>query len=369
MKHYTPREAAEELRNSLIEIFLVNGNSCGVMSEDDIIIGGSVALGTYSSLIGTDIDIFIKCQKPGRVIDRVRQNYPYGMEKQGPLHIWWIKNYREYEADIVALDRGDISIQTLQHTEYYTKIITPEMRDMVIWLKEFFYISNCYGAEVGGITGICCTRMAEMWGRLALVKLEEMFFSTGDVFIEDPVKEGRNLFASVLPHKRKKLIEHVQKYNRTGSVAYTRDVANMMKSFDNVYRITLRPRLGKDREYQCIGKIIDRSFKQLKQQIAKWEPEFDYDIMIIGNDAYVGVTTKTVVPLTKTVDKEVPLKYLSEKDFESMKEKGTKYSINTTLDYCIIHTPPPIINSNKRFEELLFERLEKEYIDYELIEE
>ena len=346
--------------------FLQN-NSQGVDGEKDIIIGGSVALETYSNLIGTDIDIFLKCVNPTHLVQRLSAHFPKGIEKIGPLDIWYLPDYRGYPVDLVAIDKSNIIVQTLDHTAYYAKIITPEMRDQIIWLKEFFFIINCYGAEVGGITGICCTRMAEMWGRLALVELETMYLNNGEVFIEDPVKEGRNLFASVQPHKMEKIMKHIQKFNRTGVVAYIRNVATMLESFDRVYRIRLRERKGIDLENQGITKSINLAFKELKQRIGRWEPSIDYDTMIIGNDCFVGVSLETKVSLLLPVLKMVPLKYLSEKDFATMDKKGTNYKIS--LNEVIITSTPPFKNSNKEFEKIFFERLEKEYIDYERLDE
>lgn len=368
MKNKTkPEVAAQKLRKFLIQQFLEYNNSCGIEDSSDIIIGGSVALGTYSPWIGTDLDVFIKCQKPSRVVQRLSYMLPEGNRKNGPLDIWCVRDFQGYKADIVALKRDDIKIQTLEHTKYYKDKMSKKFRDMVIFLKEFFYSINCYGAELGGITGICCTRLVELYGPLVLVKLEELYFTEGDIFIEDPVKEGRNLFASVLPNKKEKMMKNIQKFNRTGVITFMNNITSLLDRYERVYRVTLRERLGTDREYQTLSVIVDRSFKQLKQQIQKWKPSKDHEIMIVGNDAYIGISLDTELPMDQMVHKKVPMKYLSEDQLKHMEDIGTDYTVDD--ETCIIHTEPPISSLYDRFHELIMERLEKEYIDYEVIEE
>jgi len=180
----TPEQACAEIMNRLRKVLTIP-----VLSIEA---GGSVPLGTYVG--NPDIDIFILTKTIRGTMRDLGIFFPHGRVKQGELDIWYVPDMYGYEVDFVVLDPDHIKIQTLDHTKYYMEIMTDELRDGIRYWKRFFKRINMYGAEMGGVTGICITRLAELYPdkqELIQTLIDNLF--NKEFIVEDPTLPGRDL--------------------------------------------------------------------------------------------------------------------------------------------------------------------------------
>lgn len=328
-----------------------------------IIPAGSVVLGTY---VGKpDIDIFIETKSKHGVMRGLQRAYPSGHEKRGELCIWHIPSLYGYPVDFVVIGEGEEKTQTLKHVEYFQRVLNDDMRERVRELKNFFKDINCYGAEVGGITGICITRMAEVFPttKEALETLCNSLVMTGTFFIDDPVLGGRNLFASVTDLKKRIMVEEIMNFlhNQEHNV---RDLGYFLEHYDRIYRIRRRRSMGTDREFQFIYGSVNKSWRATAQRIKWWNPFLDFDILIDERDIYVGASFYPE-KLTEPAIERIPISKLTEKAIKELIKRGAK--LNPLTDMLEYPRKPPFENVRKEFEKKLYERLSEKYIELERI--
>ena len=317
--------------------------------------GGSVPLGTY--IEKPDLDIFILSGRIKGVIRELQMYFPRGRIKEGELNIWHLPKYMGYPVDIVVLDPDHIKIQTLEHTKYYMEIMDDELRERIKELKRFFKRINCYGAEVGGITGICCTRLAELYPTVdeAIWTVVDNIYD--DKFIvEDPTLKGRNLIASLTDHKKFLLV-----FNSTFKFPDV-DLAYFYANYDVVYRINRMMRKGLDKEYQFIAKCVRRAWGELYHRVKHWIPAMTFDTIVVGKAIFLGVK---IVPnkIEEEIKIRIERKRLNDKAIRQLKDKY-KDAIVTDIDVSYMKAPP-FTDLVKEFEKHLYTRLGEIYVDVE----
>lgn len=320
--------------------------------------GGSVPLGTYVE--NPDIDIFILSRRIQGVMRDLRVYFPNGKEKKGELDIWHIPKYKGYPVDLVVLDPDHVKIQTLDHTRYYMDIMTEELRERIKALKRFFKKINCYGAEVGGITGICCTRLAElydnMWEAIDAVCVGSI---NRHFIVEDPTLPGRDLFASMTIPKRMLLLRLGVRDPPFPDV----DLQFMFDNYDRVYGIRRKKKLGTDIEYQFVTRCVNRAWGTATQRIRDWKPKLDYDTMFTPNIIYLGISV-TPDKLTSSVSVKIKREKIPQEGIDSLKKK---YKVTITDEHVIYEKFPPFKNVMKAYEEALYNRLYDKYIEVERV--
>jgi len=356
VSRYSPEEALlnilEDLKN--------------ILKFDDIIKvipAGSVVLGTYVNI--PDIDIIIECSKPYDVMRTLQRTYPQGHRKIGELRIWYVPKIYGYPMDFTVYGPDEPKTQTIKHVEYFQNVLTDDMRERVRELKRFFKDINCYGAEVGGITGICITRMAEKFPtvRDALYDLFQNLVHWKRYYISDPVLDERNLFASVTKLKRGKMIRPILMYHWKDERTVV-DLNYFFDNYDRIYRIRRNKTMGTDREFQFVYTSIRKVWKEMKQRIRWWKPTIDYDILFMDRDICVGATISPE-KLEGPAYELIPIEVLSKKAHENLKRLGAKPTED--LAYLRYERKPPFKNVTREFDRLLFTRLSEKYIELERI--
>jgi hypothetical protein len=332
----------------------------------EIVPAGSVPLGTY---VGKpDLDIFIVVDDDGHhIMKNLQMIFPHGRNKDdAELDIWYVRNVHGYPVDFVIVRQDDVKVQTLEHVKYYRKIITAEMSGEIRKLKQLFKDFNCYGAELGGITGICCTRLIELHKtaeQSLYYILRCLIENYKDVFVEDPTLTGRNLFASVISIKRMKMISRLSKYFMDNHVKV--DIDYLFSHYDRVYKIIRRRRkYGTPKEFQHVNQSVEKSFNILKQNIRWWNPRMNHDILFTEWDIYVGISISPS-EITKNTIEEIDTTRISQKSIDNLIGLGAKFDKERNI--LLYERELPFNNVWAVYEKYLYDRLDDRYIDYERI--
>lgn len=328
--------------------------------------GGSVPLQTYTD--NPYIDIFILTNKNfiKIVYSMIKRKFPNGHRKEGELEIWYIDDYKGYPVDFVVLDKDHIDIQTLEHTRYYRRIFkenqnADEMRQNIKDLKNFLKMINCYGAEKGGFTGIAVTRMIELYHTPAdSLKFGLDTLYNKKFYVEDPVKKGRNLVASVRPEKKWLLEQLWLKYGNDPSHYPVVDLSYLMSNYDIVYWVKRKRSEGTDREYQFLTKCATKSFNIVSNTIKEWKPKIVYDTYFDNKEMYLAVTLSCDQLTYK--NKHIPRKVLRKEDLEKLKRTGD--GLRIIGDTVIYQKRPPFDDFGKAFQKQLYTMINDKYKRY-----
>lgn len=335
-------------------------------SYEEIVPAGSVPLGTY---VGhPDLDIFILTKQPRSIHRYLSIMYTWGKDKgavddEDLLNIYWVHNLHGYDVDFVIMDPENPKVQTLNHVKYYMRIMDDAMRDRVWGLKTFFKDINCYGAEVGGITGICATRLAEIYPDVntALKTLAKSILMDDSAFIEDPTLSGRNLFASVVDMKKKIMVEEIHRFYTEGKVE-CRDYEYFVEHYKRILWIKRRPSLGTDKEFQFVYSMFNKSWNNVLQRVRWWHPLVTWDILMTPWDIYVGYTIEPE-ELEENAYELIPISKLNEESINKLMCNGGKRDI--LLDIIQYERQPPFKNLQKEFERELISKLSEKYLTIE----
>jgi hypothetical protein len=352
-RFYTPEQALSEIVREL--------NDRLHYDYKDIVPAGSVPLGLYVD-DRPDLDVFIVTYKPEDVepvFKYLRGKFKGGRVKDGELDIWHLENYKGYPVDLVVIDQNNNRIQTLNHLQYYRDIMTDDMAKRIRWLKTFFKTINCYGAEVGGITGICCTRMAELHDdtRELFNELATTLMVKGHFYVEDPTLEGRDLFASVRGLKKRVMIREITNYLHEMDYGVT--LHTFFEDYRRVYKIRRKRSIGGvDKEWQFVYSCLKKSWRSLKNATSPWNVKIDYDTLVTEYDIYVGVRIDPDIIEHVAFD-YIPLHVLKEEDKEKLLVKGAYESADGKN--LVYPRMPPFKNVSREFERVFMERLQEKY--------
>jgi hypothetical protein len=357
-KFLTPEQALAQIVRFLKEHKYIQEYS------KEIVPAGSVPLGTYTA--NPDLDIFIVTKgNKRRMFSIIQRAFPSGQVKDGELDIWYVRDLYGYPVDFVIISEDEDKVQTLDHVKYYRKIMTPELSREIVQLKNMMKAMNLYGAELGGITGICCTRLVELYGssEKALYEIFKSLVDHFEMFVEDPTLEDRNLFASVTKLKKCLMISRIGAYMQDGEVKWL-EISDLFEQYNRVYKIIRKRSMTTDKEFSYVNSSVIRAFNELKQRISWWHPLYTYDIMFTPWEIYVGITIH-LEEINKSTYEQIPVKSLTQKAINILADRGAKY--NRELDCLIYERQPPFKNVYKFFEKALFERLKKKYLDMERV--
>jgi len=347
----TPEQACAEIMNRLRKVLTIP-----VLSIEA---GGSVPLGTYVG--NPDIDIFILTKTIRGTMRDLGIFFPHGRVKQGELDIWYVPDMYGYEVDFVVLDPDHIKIQTLDHTKYYMEIMTDELRDGIRYWKRFFKRINMYGAEMGGVTGICITRLAELYPdkqELIQTLIDNLF--NKEFIVEDPTLPGRDLLASMVKQKRWNLAYLSTVYGYNAEQYPDIDLEYFFDHYMRVYVVRRIKKMGTDREYQFVAKCIRKAWGEVRHRIQHFNAGMIYDTIFVPKDIYIGITvTPKELPDKKII--AIPSDKISDKAFEQI--KAGYPNVKRESGFVTFTKKAPFQSVIKEFEKHLYNRLYELYID------
>ena len=179
---------------------------------------GSTAKGTFVSG-DFDVDIYVMTSEPDRAYFLATHLFPHGKRKYGELLIWSFMDNR-FDVDLVFARPGYVKEDTLKHPEFFRLHLTPQMKTEVVKGKAYFKTKGVYGAEVGGVTGVCIEELVRRYGSFDAV-CRFLAESVEKPFVQDPVlAEPRDLLASVTPRRWRQLKEACREYLAEKRVEY-----------------------------------------------------------------------------------------------------------------------------------------------------
>lgn len=150
----------------------------------------------------TDIDIFIVTTQYKEAYEHF-QKVIEGYRKEGPMDIWHFI-LEGFDIDLVFVPPDHPRIDTLFHTEFMNRALTPKQKEEVIRAKAFFKSEGVYGAEIGGIVGIAVEELIRRHDTLDEV-CRVLAEADATPFLEDPAMPKRTLLASLKPMRWKQL--------------------------------------------------------------------------------------------------------------------------------------------------------------------
>jgi len=170
--------------------------------EGKVMAVGSTAKDTFVRG-DTDIDIFIVSPKFKEAYEVFKRKLPEGRRKIGAMDIWHFI-HEGYDVDLVFIPPDHPRIDTLIHTAFMNKNLTPKQKQEVIRAKAFFKSEGVYGAEIGGIVGIAVEELIRRYNTLENI-CEILLSSKEPPFIQDPATPKRTLLASLKPVRWRQL--------------------------------------------------------------------------------------------------------------------------------------------------------------------
>ena len=317
-RKYTPEEALIKIMH-LLKYDLKNEPVIRIVPA------GSVPLGTYIDI--PDLDIFIETKDKKSTFRTIRKHWHRGMEKIGELLIWHVPSAFGYPIDFVVIGEGEEKTQTLKHVEYFMSVLDDGARHRVKEMKALFKRINCYGAETGGITGVCITTMAVNHPSMndALEKMMISLLMHGTYFVEDPVLKDRNLFASVMKIKKRKMLQVFGQFGLDNIPVI--DIDYLFDEYLKVYVVKRKRRMGTDKEWQFVNSSIRKTWKEMRGLVKWWNPSFDYDTLVTDDEIYIAYTIHPMKITSVGVEK-IPYERLNKKAIRDLTENP-----NATLFY------------------------------------
>jgi tRNA nucleotidyltransferase (CCA-adding enzyme) len=262
---------------------------------------GSTAKGTF--VRGDfDVDLYVMTDDPYRAYQLAQHFFPEGKRKYGELLIWHFIVDR-FDVDLVFARPGYVKEDTLKHPAFYRKALTPRMKYEVIKAKAYFKTKGVYGAEIGGITGVCVEELVRQHGsfdKLCSFLLENV----RKPFIQDPVlTRPRDLLASVTPRRWKQIRNACKEYLTTKKVEYKPfSEADFRKRYYNYAILEFIRRRDRSVDFFTAQSIALHSARMLKN--LENEAEFEFDVFVTENKVLVALKG---TPLTLSPTKKVCL--------------------------------------------------------------
>ncbi len=265
------RSFIDRLKEKILKYYAENGIDVKVQDV------GSTAKGTF--VRGDfDVDIYVLTSQPDRAFELAKYLFPQGSRKYGELLIWhFVENH--FDVDLVFAQPGHVKEDTLKHPEFFKRSLTPEMKREVVKAKAFFKSKGLYGAEIGGITGVCIeelVRKLETFEKVCeyLTKCKEK------PFIQDPVlRQPRDLLASVTPKRWKQLQQACKEYLAKKEFIYRPfSEADFKQRYRNYVILEFARKRDRAVDFHTAQSVANRSARYLKNL----EPEASFD-----SDVYV----------------------------------------------------------------------------------
>lgn len=210
---YLPTKEDYELIEKIKSKIKDKVKKCLIDVDHKLVFAGSTALGTFTR--GEyDIDAFIVSKNKDKAFNKITKCID-GTVKKGELDIWHT-TMDGVDVDMVFLDPEHPKTQTLKHTEHYSKILTDDLKKEIIKAKALMKGRGCYGAELGGITGIALTELIAKYKNLD--KACEVLEKDSSMKLPDPTRPERNLLASVTKKRWECIKNACEEYRKTGYV-------------------------------------------------------------------------------------------------------------------------------------------------------
>jgi len=203
------------VRDKLLQLVQTDLNKANIPAK--VMLVGSTAKDTFVRG-DTDIDIFIVTPRYLEAFKHFQTVIPFGYRKEGPMDIWHYL-YDEFDVDLVFIPPDHPRIDTLIHTEFMNRNLTPKQKEEVIRAKAFFKSKGVYGAEIGGIVGIAVEELIRRHDTLEAV-CRTLSEADATPFVEDPAKPTRTLLASLKPIRWKQLQNACRDYLNTRRFIY-----------------------------------------------------------------------------------------------------------------------------------------------------
>lgn len=270
----------ERLKKKILSFYGERGVSVNVYEV------GSTAKGTF--VRGEyDVDIYVVTPQYEEAFNLAKQLFPQGKRKYGALLIWhFIENH--YDVDLVFSHPTHIKIDTLLHTPFYRRTLTPLMKMEVIKAKAFFKTKGVYGAEIGGITGVAIEELIRRHGTFE--NLCKYLIQYGEKpFIQDPVtQKPRDLLASITPLRWKQLIEACHQYLKTHEVVYRKfDEATFRRKYQGWFILEFPRRRDRYIDYLTASSVAIHSARLLRS--LEEDTSYDYDIFVDHNKILIAI--------------------------------------------------------------------------------
>ncbi len=263
MLTYLPTEKEkEEIKRVISELVGKLRSLCG--SEASIVPVGSTAKDTF--LAGdTDIDIYVVSTNYKELYEKAKKTFPNGHRKHGELLIWSFK-YNGYDVDLVFTSPIHSKIDTIRHTDFYLKHLSPRDRDEVRKAKAFFKTHGVYGAEIGGITGVAIEELVRRYKTLENICRLFLEKDLSELWLQDPVlKRPRNLLASITKSKYKRIRDACREYLQKRVFHYRKYTAEeFLKKHKDYYFITCRRKSDRAMDYQISKSICESVGREVK---------------------------------------------------------------------------------------------------------
>lgn len=157
-----------------------------------------------------DIDIFVVTPNFKEAYRYLSTVFHEGAPKTGAMDIWHFQ-HGSYDVDLVFVPPDHPRIDTLTHTEFMNKHLTPEMKQEIIAAKVFLKRVGVYGPEIGGVPGIAIEEAVRQHGTFE--KMCQVFSKAEEPpFLADPAKPSRTLLAAVTPIRWEQLRRYCNNY-------------------------------------------------------------------------------------------------------------------------------------------------------------
>ncbi len=283
----TPEEVQRihEIRDHLLNTVKSILEKSGIKAK--VLATGSTAKDTFVSG-NTDIDIFIVTTDYKRAYNLLKQNFPSSRRKEGAMDILHFI-HEGYDVDLVFIPPDHPRMETLIHTEFMNKNLTPQLKKEAIRAKAFFKSRGVYGAEIGGIVGIAIEELIRRYGKLEAV-CEALQEYKEIPFIPDPANPNRNLLASIKPIRWKQIKEACRQFLETKQFQYRRftkeDYLSSRRGWNNLFFSRLRDR---PTDFHTALSICNHSLNEIRNR----EPEvkgtcdaYVFNEVIISYDVY-----------------------------------------------------------------------------------
>jgi len=247
---------------------------------------GSTAKGTF--VRGDfDVDIYVLTYDPERAFKLAKYLFPQGKQKFGALLIWhFIENH--FDVDLVFAHPESIKTETLKHTPFFRRYLTPEMKHEVAKAKAFFKTRGVYSAEIGGITGVAIEELIRRYKTLDNV-CRYLASCKEKPFIQDPVvSKPRNLLASIIPKRWKQIQEACREYLQTRKIRYKPfSEEDFRRRYWSYMILEFNRRLDKATDFFTARSITLHAANFLRN----FEPEcrFDYDVFVTGKKILIAI--------------------------------------------------------------------------------
>jgi len=203
------------IRDSLIEKVKNLMDKQGIKAK--IMAVGSTAKDTFVSG-DMDIDIFIVTPEYKRAYSIVKQKFLDGKRKEGPMDIWHFI-HSGYDVDLVCIPPDHPRIQSLEHTAFMNRNLTPEEKREVIKAKALFKSRGVYGAEIGGIVGVALEELVRRHHNLENV-CRVLTSKKEKPFLPDPVNPKRDMLASIVKRRWEQIRKVCEEYLHKKKVTF-----------------------------------------------------------------------------------------------------------------------------------------------------